>query len=118
MEGEHADEEQMAANTAEVAAATAGADTKINLEEEELDEMKDEPPMGDDSEEEKKKAKCRELNAALKDASGRGEWREIGMIEDRMKEVGCEIVSEEDLNESFLPKGRDIRSAARETLMG
>jgi hypothetical protein len=108
-----------------------GKDDKLLCEpdcmEEELDETKDEDAMeegmlgdfgdasGQKSDEEKEaESKCEQLNADLKAASGRGEWREIGMIEDRMKEAGCEIVSEEDLNESFLPKGRDIRSAARE----
>ena len=41
----------------------------------------------------------------------------LDMVRTKMKKAKCtmkESVNEEDLNESFLPKGRDIRSAARE----
>ena len=83
MEGEAADDKQMSANTAEVAAATAGADTKINLEEEELDEEKMTGPSSE---------ACKNAKTAME----------------------ADYYCNESLNESFLPKGRDIRSAARE----
>jgi hypothetical protein len=104
--------------------------------EEELDEMKDEDAMeegmfgdfDDDSnqlsdEEKKKKKKCQDLKDEYDKASGAVQFgndpyadQALDMIRTKMK-AACgmnEAVSEEDLNESFLPKGRDIRSSARE----
>ena len=77
---------------------------------------------GDDSDQQSEK--CKDLikrynaaRAAVQFGRDPNADIELGTIRKEMEEAKCtmkESVNEEDLNESFLPKGRDIRSAARE----
>ena len=109
-----------------------GKDDKLLCEphcmEEELDEMKDEdlmegPKMGKHGEGNNPNTSCGKLRDEYAEAesgirTGRdGDFGQLEKIRAKMKAANCpmeESVNEEDLNESFLPKGRDIRSSARE----